>query len=213
MLDTSPTLITFGGALRRTDLPRLAEAIAADGAGPDRNLRFDDTAKIVEFIEAAAKAGEAITLYNTEAVGGRFGSIEAVATRLNLTFVCADSGNSSWTPTVLFQDPAAGIRREWVGTSNGVDPHLSAVELEKLGPSALKAEIALMKRTLAFDVPLSIIDEVKTETRRAEALIAEFGIWGEHPAHSVSDWKCEIANDDTRCGYWEWVEMRLEIIA
>lgn len=36
------------------------------------------------------------------------------------------------------------------------------------------------------------------------------GTWGEHPDWPVSDWQSEVASDDTRLGYWEWVEARLE---
>lgn len=36
------------------------------------------------------------------------------------------------------------------------------------------------------------------------------GYWGEHPAYPVVDWKYEVDNGDTRQGYWEWVEGRLE---
>lgn len=36
------------------------------------------------------------------------------------------------------------------------------------------------------------------------------GIWGSHPDYSVSDWQYEVENDDTRLGYWEWVESKVE---
>ena len=35
------------------------------------------------------------------------------------------------------------------------------------------------------------------------------GVWGEHPGHPVADWQYEIANGDTRSGYWDWVANRL----
>lgn len=35
------------------------------------------------------------------------------------------------------------------------------------------------------------------------------GYWGEHPDHPLLDWRYEVANDDTRRGYWEWVEARI----
>lgn len=34
------------------------------------------------------------------------------------------------------------------------------------------------------------------------------GPWGEHPGHPLSLWKYEVANDDTRLGYWAWVAAR-----
>ena len=33
---------------------------------------------------------------------------------------------------------------------------------------------------------------------------------GEHREYPVADWKYEIANGDTRLGYWEWVEHLIE---
>jgi hypothetical protein len=42
-----------------------------------------------------------------------------------------------------------------------------------------------------------------------EELVAKYGHWGEHPENPVSDWKTEVEADETRLGYWEWVEGRL----
>lgn len=33
--------------------------------------------------------------------------------------------------------------------------------------------------------------------------------WEEHVAYPVADWKYEVANDDTRLGYREWVEAQI----
>lgn len=32
--------------------------------------------------------------------------------------------------------------------------------------------------------------------------------WDEHPEYPLDDWKHEVANDDTRLGYMEWIEGR-----
>lgn len=37
------------------------------------------------------------------------------------------------------------------------------------------------------------------------------GAWGCHPDYSVADWQYEVANGDTRAGYWEWVSGKLEV--
>ena len=34
--------------------------------------------------------------------------------------------------------------------------------------------------------------------------------WGEDPDYPLADWKYQVANDDTRLGYWEWVESEKE---
>jgi hypothetical protein len=30
--------------------------------------------------------------------------------------------------------------------------------------------------------------------------------WGEDKDFPLADWRYAVANDDTRLGYWEWVE-------
>lgn len=44
----------------------------------------------------------------------------------------------------------------------------------------------------------------------ASGLIATYGIWGAHPDHPPADWRFEVANDDTRLGYWDWVANQLD---
>ena len=43
-----------------------------------------------------------------------------------------------------------------------------------------------------------------------EEYIKKYGYWSVHPDHPLEDWRYEIANDDTRQGYWQWVKGRLE---
>jgi hypothetical protein len=50
------------------------------------------------------------------------------------------------------------------------------------------------------------IDELK---RRAGITEAQLSHWDEHPNYAVSDWQYEVAADDTRLGYWEWVKAGL----
>lgn len=37
------------------------------------------------------------------------------------------------------------------------------------------------------------------------------GYWGTHAKYTLEDWKLEVANNDTRLGYWDWVEAREEL--
>ncbi len=37
------------------------------------------------------------------------------------------------------------------------------------------------------------------------------GTWGECTNHPVEDWQYEVANDDTRLGYWDCVMSQLGI--
>ena len=37
------------------------------------------------------------------------------------------------------------------------------------------------------------------------------GHWGEHPDYPVEDWQYEVMNADTRLGYWDWVQGRIDV--
>lgn len=41
-----------------------------------------------------------------------------------------------------------------------------------------------------------------------QALINKYGYWEERPEHKLETWQYEVANDDTRMGYWDWVDAR-----
>ena len=47
--------------------------------------------------------------------------------------------------------------------------------------------------------------------KSVDELREQFGHWGDHPVHSVSEWKQEVQADNTRLGYWEWVATLLEV--
>jgi len=32
--------------------------------------------------------------------------------------------------------------------------------------------------------------------------------WAENPDYPLADWQAEVANGDTRLGYWDWVASR-----
>jgi hypothetical protein len=57
----------------------------------------------------------------------------------------------------------------------------------------------------------SIKDYQMTELTYIDGLDLEkeFGHWGEHPDFPVSDWQDEVASDETRLGYWIWVEVKI----
>lgn len=38
-----------------------------------------------------------------------------------------------------------------------------------------------------------------------------YNVWGSNPDYPVADWQYEVANDDTRAGYWDWVRGKIEI--
>lgn len=58
---------------------------------------------------------------------------------------------------------------------------------------------------------MNMAANTNSKTRSEQELIDEYGVWGEHPAYPVDDWQAEVENDETRQGYWEWVEYLLDL--
>lgn len=44
----------------------------------------------------------------------------------------------------------------------------------------------------------------------ANKLAEKFGLWVGHPDFKVCVWQYEVANNDTRLGYWDWVVAQIE---
>lgn len=40
--------------------------------------------------------------------------------------------------------------------------------------------------------------------------LSKYSHWEEHPEHPASDWQYEVANGDTRLGYWDWLSNILD---
>ena len=45
-----------------------------------------------------------------------------------------------------------------------------------------------------------------TEHLTAQELKEQYGYWGSHPDFPITDWVAEVTNNETRSGYWSWVE-------
>ncbi len=50
--------------------------------------------------------------------------------------------------------------------------------------------------------------KIRTEDVRKFMIDLGLGHWNEHLEYPLADWKHEIANDNTRLGYWEWLFQR-----
>lgn len=53
-------------------------------------------------------------------------------------------------------------------------------------------------------------DEEDLELDDAELCEKYGGYWGVHPHFGLEDWRYEVENNYTRCGYWDWVYNRIE---
>ena len=56
-------------------------------------------------------------------------------------------------------------------------------------------------------------DELKLLHLRPINPVEYGGYWGEHPKHTVGEWKEEVQANETRLGYWDWVNTRADITA
>lgn len=74
------------------------------------------------------------------------------------------------------------------------------------GPVAIET-VQARRESLMIDGPTNaaIWDRYVSKIRDENG-----GVWGEHDDFPVSDWRYEVANQDTRTGYWEWVAARVE---
>lgn len=52
---------------------------------------------------------------------------------------------------------------------------------------------------------MSVLSEQAEVLREAHG-----GHWQDHPDYAFSDWQYEVANNDTRLGYWEWVAASMD---
>jgi len=52
-------------------------------------------------------------------------------------------------------------------------------------------------------------DDRLTGQELANRYIGPDGSWGQHPTHTLEDWKSEIEEENTRQGYWDWVAYML----
>lgn len=58
----------------------------------------------------------------------------------------------------------------------------------------------------------AIVTEHEKIQLSAEVLrMRDENMWGSHEGWPVEDWQREVAEDNTRLGYWEWVEANVDL--
>jgi hypothetical protein len=64
---------------------------------------------------------------------------------------------------------------------------------------------------MSIQLTITAVEEKISLALKALDLAAHFGgTWGEEWHHEVGAWAEEVANEDTRLGYWEWVANRID---
>ena len=54
------------------------------------------------------------------------------------------------------------------------------------------------------------MSKLEEEIEKARAMQAD-NVWAEHPTYPREDWRTDVANNDTNLGYWDWVEIKIEV--
>ncbi len=61
-------------------------------------------------------------------------------------------------------------------------------------------------RRFNYNVELDMI----TWNQKLKKLKIKYGYWKGAPEFPLEDWQYEVANNDTRRGYWEWITSQLD---
>ncbi|PWB80694.1 MAG: hypothetical protein C3F11_17250 [Methylocystaceae bacterium] len=93
-------------------------------------------------------------------------------------------------------------RREYVRAAEAAD---DAIRSHLMGRGFLADETLIG----AYAVNIAIVDDGMDDPGPADVMARHGGVWGEHPNHLVALWIYEVANGNTRYGYWRWVAVRL----
>jgi len=94
-------------------------------------------------------------------------------------------------------------RREYVSAAEAAD---DAIRSRLMGAAFLSDDTLIG----TYEVNVSVVDGEMPDSGAASLIAAHGGAWGEHPDHPVASWMSEVANGDTRSGYWRWVAHRAE---
>ena len=60
------------------------------------------------------------------------------------------------------------------------------------------------------DFFVNVVNNADTDMAAARLREEHGGHWRNHPNYSHQDWMAEVANNDTRLGYWQWVASQVE---
>lgn len=124
--------------------------------------------------------------------------------------------DGSLTPSV-----AAVFQEILCGLDAGEYPHLvweGAYTCSKMRPGEFGGWACVITRDdIYWSSTQDWIDEITNGKRVEKQLDLNLdelqeqhgGYWGEHPKFPVEDWVAAVVNEDTRQGYWEWVEPRV----
>lgn len=74
--------------------------------------------------------------------------------------------------------------------------------------SEIRRQVTNIEHQNALDEAISIVDPKSDHELSALQLEDKYtgsGGWGENPEWPRQVWREEVLNEDTQCGYWDWV--------
>jgi hypothetical protein len=96
-------------------------------------------------------------------------------------------------------------------TDFSVDSVCTVADIEAARTAIIRAIPALEEILVSLAAAGNILgknDDELTAQELREKYDTEEG-WGQHPRFTMEDWRNEVSNEDTRIGYWDWVEKSL----
>ena len=61
----------------------------------------------------------------------------------------------------------------------------------------------------SHEISVTIIEDEPPDPTADKLMEANGGYWSEYPRYTVRYWQRQVANHETRLGYWEWVAVQL----
>jgi len=96
-------------------------------------------------------------------------------------------------------------------TDFSVDSVCTVADIEAARTAIIRAIPAVEEILVSLAAAGNILgknDDELTAQELRKKHDAEEG-WGQHPRFTMEDWRNEVSNEDTRIGYWDWVEKSL----
>lgn len=175
MSTSSSCRMSIGGKIRRSDIPKLAEAIENDDAGLDwgdmGGIEADQAVAEMEQVSASRKP---LVLVGDEVPWGQFEDVQNICRTLGLTY-CTEygGGGADYTPGMVLYDPALIQANhdyfggqldgtwEWATSDIGEPPMMPSYDIRHhLLAYTLESALMLMERAWNFPMVLEIIEDV-----------------------------------------------------
>jgi hypothetical protein len=97
-------------------------------------------------------------------------------------------------------------------TDFSVDSVCTVADIEAARTAIIRAMPALEEILVSLAAAGNILGKKNDDELTAQELREKYDTeegWGQHPRFTMEDWRNQVSNEDTRIGYWDWVEKSL----